>query len=120
MARRNHIKYKFSKDKALTVQKALLFIENKRYLDKNGIVKKVKKIIVTPYDETLLASFLREPNLLSEYARILDNYPTTEYAILFFLETSNLYIHNYTIEEFELEFGLRSSIMEMVVGLSDA
>lgn len=120
MALRNQIKYKFSKDKAIAVQKALLFIENKRYLDKNGIVKKVKKIIITPYDETLLGKFLQEPNLLSEYARILDNYLTTEYAILFFLETSNLYIQNYTIEEFELEFGLHSSIMEMVVGLSEA
>jgi hypothetical protein len=116
---RNQIKYKFTKDRAILAQQKLKFLENKRYLDKMGLVKTVKKVIITPYDEILLSRFLREPNLFGEYLLILEKYTVVEYAILFFLESSNLYIQNFTIEEFEFEFGLPSYVMEMVVGLSE-
>ena len=115
---RNKIKYKFTKDKAVRVREKLQLLENKKYLDKSGQIKTVKKVIITPYNGILLAQFLKEPNLFAEHDELLEKYPIFEYAILFFLESSSLYIQNLTIEEFEVEFGLPPHIMEMIVDLS--
>jgi hypothetical protein len=116
---RNRIQYKFSREGALIAQQNLKFLEKKRYLDKTGVVRGVKKVIVTPHNAVILAQFLKEPNLFVDHALILERYVVSEYAILIFLESSDLYIQNFTIEEFEFEFGLPAYVMEMVVGLSD-
>jgi hypothetical protein len=116
---RNKIQYKFSRKGAVTALQNLKFLENKRYLDNSGIVRGVKKIMITPHNEVSLGKFLKEPNLFVEHDLILERYGVFEYAILIFLESSNLYIQNFTIEEFEFEFGLPPYVMEMVVGLSD-
>jgi hypothetical protein len=114
------MKYRFTKEHAILAKRKIQPLETKRYLDRSGVIKTVKKIIIAPWDGNLLKSFLSEPDLFSDYDEILERYPASAYGILLFMESSTLYIHHLTIEGFEIEFGLHSSIMEMVIGLSES
>jgi len=119
MSNTRKAKYKFTFQNAQKARLALSALVNKRYLDRTGVVRQVKKIIIAPFDQDLLALFLKELNLLTDHDQILMGYECDEYAILFLVEAPNSRIDRYTIEEFENEFGVRSTVMEMAINFEE-
>jgi hypothetical protein len=115
MSKSKKAKYKFSLENAQKARLAFNPLVNKRYLDSKGVVRKVKKIVIAPFDEIQLAKFLKEFNLLVDHDIILKKYKTDAFALLLLVEAQNGSIEHFTIEEFEKEFGVRSDIIEMAI-----
>ena len=113
---KSSIKYRFTLSHATSACAALRVLVNKRYLDRNGLVKKVRQVIVTPVEREKLSAFLREANLFVEHSQILERYKSNSYAILIAIESPNLMVEYYTIEHFQVEFGIDPVIMQMVIG----
>lgn len=115
MKERNAIKYKFSINGARKGRAVLQILVNNKYLDRNGDLKKVQSVLICPFNIDQLQTFLREPNLMNDYDEIIRRYDGGAYGLLLFLESADGRLTNYTIEEFQLEFGIPPFVMEMVL-----